>query len=149
MARAQRPTELKLSEAAKKIITLAGRIRSYYDTELPKRYPQYPIIQIGEEGPPPPPDEKALRKFMTELPADLIYQLVLVMYIGRGDFGVEDLAGSYGYMKEKFADPKWAAWQMMEKTPLADYLSDGLALLEEHAIDVDKLPVENQERANT
>ena len=142
MAKPERPTQVKLSQAAKRAITLAGKIRAYYDRELPKRYLHYPVISPGEEGPPPPPEEKTLNQFLTTLPPDLLYQLLLVMYLGRGDYGVEDLAGPYAALKGTIGEPQWAASQMMEKAPLADYLSDGLAKLQEHGIDVDNLPLQ-------
>jgi hypothetical protein len=141
MAKGPRQTATKLSQAAKKVITLAATIRAYYDTDLPKRYLHYPIIAAGEEGPPPPPEERTLEQFLGELPHGLLNKLILVMYLGRGDFGVEDLADVYDDLRQTLSDPKWAASQMMEKTPLADYLADGLAQLEEHGIDVDHLPL--------
>jgi hypothetical protein len=141
MAKGQSKTETKLSQATKRTITLARKIRAYYDDELPKSYPHYPIISPGEEGPPPPPEEKALTQFLSELPPELLYQLLLVMYVGRGDFDVGDLAGAYAALKQSFGEPKWAASQMLEKAPLAAYLSDGLAQLQEHGIDVDNLPL--------
>jgi hypothetical protein len=63
------------------------------------------------------------------------------MYLGRGDFEAHDLADSYKELKSTFETAELAASQMMEKAPLADYLSDGLATLKKHAINVDSLPV--------
>jgi hypothetical protein len=142
MAKAQSKAETKLSQAVKRTITLARKIRAYYDEKLPKWYSHYPIISPGEEAPPPPPEEAALSQFLSELPAELLNQLALVMYLGRGDFDVEDLAAAYAAMKQTFGEPKWAASVMMEKAPLADYLSDGLMQLQEHGIGVDNLPLQ-------
>jgi hypothetical protein len=142
MAKGQRPAEMKLSQAAKKTISLAAKIHAYYETELPKWFPQYPIITSEEEGPPPPPEEKALRKFLLELPADLLYQLILIIYLGREEFGVDRLADTYAALKQSTAEPKWAVTEMVETASLADYLSDGLERLQAHGIDVDHLPLQ-------
>jgi hypothetical protein len=71
------------------------------------------------------------------------------MYLGRGDFGADDLPGSYEALKQTFGKPEWAASQMMEKAPLAEYLSDGLLELERHRIPVDDLPLVGTEGAKT
>jgi hypothetical protein len=70
------------------------------------------------------------------------------MYIGREDFGVDDLPGRYEPLKQTFGTPERAASQMMDKAPLADYLSDGLSELKRHRIPVDNLPLEDTETAN-
>jgi hypothetical protein len=142
MAKAQSKTETKLSQAAKRTISLARKIRAYYDDKLPKWYPQYPVITPGDEGPPPPPEEKILTEFLSEISPELLDQLILVMYLGRGDFDVKDLAGAYAALKQTVGEPKWVASQMMDKAALADYLSDGLVRLQEHGIDLDDLPLQ-------
>ena len=132
---------MSLSDAAAKVIDLAGKVRNYYSVELPKKYPDYPILVAEVAVPPSPPEEKKLRKFMKELPAETVFQLALLMYLGRGDYGVEELPGNYEALKETFGEPEAAARQMMDKAPLADYLSDGLAQLAEHGMDVNALPL--------
>jgi hypothetical protein len=111
---------MKLSEAAKRVITLARKVREYYDAELPNWYPDYPVINPAQEGPPPPKEEGELRKFLRSLPPETISRLMLLMYLGRGDFGADDLPGSYEALKQTFGKSGWAASQMMEKAPLAD-----------------------------
>ncbi len=130
---------MKLSETAKQVIGLAEAIRNYWDTELPKRHPDYPLVHPGEDSGPPPPEQKKLDKLLASLPEDVIYKLALIMKIGRGDFGPDDLAGHYQALKETFVKPEWAASQMMEKAPLADYLTDGLTELKRNGINVDQL----------
>ena len=130
---------VKLSEVVKEVIRLAQATREYWDTELPKRHPDYPLVHSGEDSGPPPPQEVQLQKLLTELPEDMIYKLILIMYLGRGDFSTRDLAGHFEQMKETFAKPEWAVSQMMEKAPLADYLAQGLDELSKNRVDVDKL----------
>jgi hypothetical protein len=133
--------QMRVSDAAERAIDLARKVREYYAAELPKRHPNYPVIGLDEESAPSPPEEKELSDFLAALPVEIIYQLILVMYLGRGDFGTNDLADYYETLKRTFSDPKHAASQMMGKAPLADYLLDGLEELRKHNINVDSLPL--------
>ena len=132
---------MNLSEAANRVIDLAGKIREYYAIELPKRHPNYPVVGVDEESPSPPPEEKELRDFLSTLSDEMIYQLILIMYLGRGDFGTDELAEYYEASKGTFGDSEHAASQMMDKAPLADYLLDGLEELRKHKINVDQMPL--------
>jgi hypothetical protein len=132
---------MKLSEVANRVIDLARKVRDYYATELPKRHPHYPLVGPGEETAPPPPEEKELRAFLARLSEDVIYQLVLIMYLGRGDVGTDDLAGAFQALKGTFGDAEHAASRLIRIAPLADELSDGLEELAKHKIDVDGLPL--------
>jgi hypothetical protein len=138
---------MKLSQTIQKVIALAGKVRTYYDAELPKWYPDYPIVKPGQEGPPSPKEERELKEFVRALPPEMIYRLLLIMYLGREDFGIEDLASRYEALKQTFGQPEWAASQMLEKAPLAQYLTDGLSELKRHRIPVDDLPLEDTEEA--
>jgi hypothetical protein len=131
----------KLSQAVKDVIVLAKAIRNYWDSELPKRHPDYPLVRPGEDSGPPPAEERQLRDLLAGLPEEVLYQLLLMMYLGRGDFTTDDLAQQYDALKKTFGKREWAASQMVEKAPLADYLTDGLAELAKSGIDVDDLPL--------
>jgi len=131
---------MKLSEAVQKVISLAKGIREYWESELPKRHPDYPIMNPGEPLAPPPPEEKKLAKLFASLPEDMVYQIGLLMYLGRGDFDVRELADCYKALIES-TDATALASQLADKAPLADYLQDGLAELKKHSIDVDSLPL--------
>lgn len=132
---------MNVSEAANRVIDLSRKIRDYYETELPKRHPNYPLVGPGEETAPPPPEEKKLSDFLATLSDDTIYQLILIAEIGRGDFGTEDLAVNYESLKGMFGDSEQAVSEMMDIAPLADYLLDGLEELRKHNINVDKMPL--------
>ncbi len=124
----------KFSEAAAKVIALAQVIRSYWNEELPKRHPNYPIVDPFEDSGPPPPEEAELEEFLEGLPPNWIYQLILVMYLGRGDFGTPDLPAQFEYVKTMFRKPEWAISQMMGKGPLPRYLANGLDRLKRDKI---------------
>ena len=132
---------MTLSEAAHKVIELGRTVHDYYDTELPKWHPNYPLVGLDEVDPPAPPAEKELRAFLASLSKEMVYQLILIMYLGRGDYGTDDLALSYANLKIMFRSPDQAASRMMGYAPLAAYLSDGLEELRKHQIDVDKMPL--------
>jgi hypothetical protein len=138
---------MKLSEAADRVITLARKVREYYDAELPKWYPDYPVIDPAQEGPPPPKEERELSSFLRSLPSETIYRLILVMSLGRSDFGTDDLAGSHQALKQKFGTPERAAYHLMHTAPLAEDLSDGLRELKRHRIPVDELPLKDTDEA--
>jgi hypothetical protein len=138
----KREEEMNLSEAANRVIDLGRKVREYYDTELPKRYPNYPVADHEEESVPPPPEEKELRDFLSSLSDELLYQLILLMYLGRGDVGTEDLEGYYQSLKDTVGNREQTASRMMLfKVILADELSDGLEELRKHNINVDKMPL--------
>jgi len=130
---------VKLSEAAATVIALARAIRAYWEAELPMRHPDYPVMHTDEDSGPPPPGNAKLKQFLAGLPADMVYQLLLVMSLGRGDFGTADLAEHFEQIKTTFGKPEWAILQMMDKAPLADYLIDGLDKLNRSRINADKL----------
>lgn len=132
---------IQLSEAASRVIDLARKVREYYAAEYPKYHKKYPVVDLLEPGPPPPDEERQLKDFLISLPVEMIYRLILLMYLGRGDFPAGELQAALEYLKSTFPKPEWAVSQMMEKAPLADYLSDGLDELRKKAIDVDHLPV--------
>lgn len=138
---------MRLSETTNKVIHLARIIREYYDTESPKYHPNYPTIHLSEEGPPPPREKEELIELLRSLPPEMVYQLILIMYLGRGDYGVDEMASQYEALQETFIKPDWAITQMVEKAPLADYLTDGLSELAQHQISVDDLPLGNREAA--
>ncbi len=130
---------MSLSTTSQEVVSLARAIRNYWDAELPKRHPDYPIVHSGEDSGPPPPEEKQLQALLMDLPEDTLYKLALIMYLGRGDFRAEDLPRQFEYLKNTFTKPEWVISQMIEKASLADYLTDGLAELKRHEIDLDHL----------
>ncbi len=132
---------MTLSEAARTVIELANKIRDYWTRELPKYHPDYPVISTGEPEAPPPPERQQLIHFLKGLPPELIHQLLLLMYLGRRDYGTADLADHYAQLKTTFKKTEWAISQMIEKGPLGEYLADGLARLEKAGIDPDNLPL--------
>ena len=84
-------------------------------------------------------EERRLREFLEAQPPAVVYLLIAIMYLGRGDFEAKDLLDQYGDMSEACGNPKAAARQMVVKLPLPDYLEQGLNKLARAGMDVDKL----------
>lgn len=132
---------MKLSDAANTVIDLAGKVRQYYETELPKRHPNYPLVGPEDESAPPPPEEKELKDFLTSLSNDNLYQLLLLVNLGRGYVGAEDMAEYFDEWKRTSDGAQFAVLELMGMAPLADYLLDGLEELRRRRINVDKMPL--------
>jgi hypothetical protein len=133
---------MKLSEAAQKAIELADTIEAYWNRERPKYHPHYPLIRANEKTVPAPPEAADLDRLLKSLSPEQIYTLILVLYIGRGDYPAHHLPESYQAMKETFEKPEYAISQMSGKRPLGEYLRDGLEELKKAGIDVDTLHLE-------
>jgi hypothetical protein len=133
---------MTLSKAAERVIELSGQIRDYYDTELPKRYPNYPLIDGEEEDVPPPPQEAELESFLNSLPDELVFQLRLLTRIAWDTVPVTRLAETYHELKEDLGETSEAvSWLMTFHGTLAGQLSDGLEILRRNRINPDKLPL--------
>jgi hypothetical protein len=128
-----------LSEVLKEVIALAEAAQAYWSVELPKRHPRYPIVQPGEDSGPPPAEEEKLRQLLAGLPSDVLYQLALIMSLGRRSLKNGGLAERYEAVKDRLGCPEEAVNRMAEKASLAEELSDGLEELQRHHIDVDHL----------
>lgn len=77
---------MKLSEAVREIIRLGDASRVYWDRELPKHHPRYPVIRAGEDSGPPPPEDAQILTLLNNLPEDEVYALLLLLYVGCGDY---------------------------------------------------------------
>ena len=83
-----------------------------------------------------------MQDFLGTLSDDLIYRLIMITKLTRGEFSADDMAGHYHALKETVGEPAEVIRTMMwDKTILADELLDGLEELRKHKMDVDKLPL--------
>jgi hypothetical protein len=130
---------MKLSEVVRQVIRLGDASRAYWDRELPKRHPDYPLIRAGEDSGPPPPEDAQIEALLKGLPEDQLYGLIVLMYVGRGDFSADHLLPAYQTMKETFPSKDLAIAQMTGKRTLAEYLTDALEQIEKRHIDLDRL----------
>jgi len=130
---------MKLSEAVREVIRLGDASRAYWDRELPKHHPHYPLIRAEEDSAPPPPEDAQIQSLLKSLPEDQVYALILLTYVGRGDFSADDLLPAYQTMKETFPSKDLAIAQMSGKNTLAEYLTDAMEEIQKRHIDLDNL----------
>src|SRR5260370_1023870 len=130
---------MKLSEVVREVIRLGDASRAYWDRELPKHHPHYPVIRAGEDSALPPPEDGQIQALLKSLPEDQLYVLILLMYVGRGDFSADDLLAAYQTMKETFPSKDLAIAQMTGMKALAEYLTDAMEEIQKRHIDLDSL----------
>ena len=130
---------MKLSEVVRDVIRLGDASRAYWDRELPKHHPHYPVIRAGEGSVPEPPEDAQILDLLKSLPEDQVYALILLMYVGRGDFSADHLLPAYQTTKETFPSKDLAIAQMTGKNTLAEYLTDAMEEIHKRHIDLDSL----------
>jgi hypothetical protein len=130
---------MKFSETLSKVVELATAIRDYWNTELPKRHPNYPVVSEEEDSGPPPPQEVELHSLLEKLSDEDVYKLLLLMYLGRGDFGTDNLPSHYEGLKQRFRKRERAISLLEGKAPLGEYLVDGMSELNRSAVEIDEL----------
>jgi hypothetical protein len=131
---------MKLSETVQEVIRLAEQIRSYWEEELPKRHPDYPLVHPGDDDGPPPPQERELHDLLKRLPSDTVFALALLADLAHGQVEPDDLAGRYKEVKADLQTRSQAIALLLDTVTLGEDLTDGLAALRENGLDVDALP---------
>ena len=106
---------------------------------MPKHHPHYPVIRAGENSAPPPPEDAQIEALLKRLPEDQLYALILLTYVGRGDFSADHLLPAYQTMKEIFPSRDLAIAQMTGMKTLAEYLTDAMEEIQKRHIDLDSL----------
>ena len=127
---------MRFSETVKRVIEFAEAIDEYWSRELPKRHPNYPLVNPGEQSGPPPPEESALRQFLDSLPDEDLYRLLTLLHLGREDFPATEFDERCREAASDYPEREAVIWQLVERT-LPDYLSDGLESLKASGIDID------------
>ena len=130
---------MKLSEAVRKVIRLGDASRAYWDRELPRHHPHYPLIRAGEDSAPPPPEDAQIQTLLTGLPEDQLYAVALLTYVGRGDVTADRLIPAYRAIKESLPSKETAIAQITGQKTLGEYLADAIAEIQKRHIDLDRL----------
>ena len=130
---------MKLSELVREVIRLGDASRAYWDRELPKHHPRYPLIRAGEDSAPPSPEDAQIQALLTSLPENQLYALLLLTYVGRGDFSADNLPAAFQNMKETFPSRDLAVAQLTGSKTLAEYLTDAVDEIRKRRIDLDGL----------
>jgi len=130
---------MKLSEVIREVIRLGDASRAYWDRELPKHHPHYPRVRPGEDSGPPPPEDQQIQTLLKNLPEDQLYALMVLTYVGRGDFSADRLVTAYGTIKDIFPSRELAIAQITGTNTLAEYLTDAMEEIQKRHIDLDSL----------
>ncbi len=125
------------TEALKELIRLGRRSRRYWERELPKCHPKWPLVQSGESSAPPPPEDAEIQELLRSLREEDLYLLCLLMYVGRGDFDIDHLGPAYRKTRDAFPSREVAIDQMVGRPELSEYLMDAWEEVQERRIDLD------------
>jgi hypothetical protein len=130
---------MKMLRIVEQVIGLASAIESYWEAELPKRHPDYPLVRAGEESGPAPPQRQQLDDLLESLSESEVFSLLLLMHVGRGDISPQDWKKGLSQLEQSIGGKAAAIGQMTSKATLAAFLSDGLEELKKHRIRLDAL----------
>ena len=134
---------MDMKKTVERVIELSRSVKEYWDRELPKRHPNYPWVNPGEDSGPPPPEAKELETLLFQLSPEEVFRLILVRNLGRRDFDTENLLDQYDQIKEYIGNPVRAVYQMVRNPTLPDDLEDGMSRLTKAGIDVSQLFAEH------
>ena len=132
---------MAFSDTVKRVMELADVIQKFWDVELPKRHPTYPIIGPGEEPGPPPPEEDDLRALLESLPPDDLYLLLALDELGWGVATAGDIGALQRHAREQYPDLDIIIDWIAETPVRLSFVPDGLRVLSAAGVDVDHLPV--------
>ena len=127
------------TEALKELMRLGVRSRAYWERELPKRHPKWPLVQAGEDSGPPPPEDAEIRNVLESLPDEDLFLLCLLMYVGRGDFDLDHLKAAYRRTRDTLPGRELAIDQMLGQPALSEYLTEAWDEVQKRHIDLDSL----------
>ena len=128
---------MKLSEVVREYIPLGEASRIYWERELPKYHPRYPIIRDGEESPPAPPEDAQIEALLRRLSEEQLYTLLVLADVGVSNYHANDLQSVYRRMKEFYPSSDEAIAHMVESFWLADDLAEGIEEFQKRNIDLD------------
>jgi hypothetical protein len=97
------------------------------------------MILAGENSAPPPPEDAQIQALLKSLPEDQVYALILLTYVGRGDFSADHLSPAYQTIKEILPSRDLAIAQITGQKALAEYLTDAMEEIQKRHIDLDSL----------
>ena len=134
----QRGKKMTIATAVSKVMPLAMAIQNYWEKELPRRHPNYPLVDPNVDDGPPPPETQLLREFLERLPEETLYRLGLIISPGRARFDTSRLESRYHELRDEYDVSSCIAW-VLDNIHLADDLEYGMEILSEKGIDLDKL----------
>ena len=129
---------MTFSDTVKRVIDLTAAINDYWDEELPKRHPNYPLVEEGVDDGPPPPEEKELSDLLHALPPADVYRLAALMYLGRDRRPGTEWEAKAIKVADEWPNIQSLVRVMKGKGSLGYYLAEGRDALAAHGIDMDE-----------
>lgn len=126
-----------LSSSLDRAITLASDATKYWEVELSDAHPLFPLTGPKDKKVPPPKEQAELEKLLKSLPAEDVFKLVALMYLGRGDFDVPDLPDQLEELKTTFESVDLAIDQMLDKFTLGEFLAEARSCLNVEKVSLD------------
>lgn len=139
---------MKLTKIVDDVIRLGDASRDYWEGELRKHHPDYPIVHEGEFEVPPSPEDALIQQLLAGLTDEQLYLVLWLAYVGRGDYRSDDLSGGYHDLKATFPQRDVAIAQLASNKFLAEYLKDAIDDLQRHKIEVDRLALQDLLQSN-
>lgn len=131
---------MKLSETIAGIAALSQARNEHFRVETNKRCPGQKFISgTVLAAIPPAPQGQELRRLLSAQTPAMLYLLVAIMYIGRGDFDPADLLDHYVEVSDRLVKPVLAIETLLSKGVVGDLLQRGVIELAAVGVDVDGL----------
>jgi hypothetical protein len=97
-------------------------------------YGKYPDgFELGKTQPAPiSPEETTLKNAIDALPTDVAQDLSALMYLGRDGLENQSVAEAVEWLRNDASkrEDKWVKQTLYSKTPLGDYLEQGLQIIQ-------------------
>ena len=130
---------MKLSRVVGELIRLGDASHAYWDHELPKHHPHYPVVRAGEASVPPPPEDARFKRCSAALRTISSTPSHSLRTWARATFSADHLQTAFQTMKETLPNKELAIAQIMAEKSLAEYLTDAMEEIRNREIDLDHL----------
>ena len=131
---------MPFTDMLRRVIELSTAIREYWETELPKRHPNYPIVGTeGDDDGPPPPESADLQSLFQTLGVAEVSSLLAIIDLGRKRWKPAELTDRARTFAAKMSDTEPWISRLMDDYSLAENLQNGLDLLSRKGVDIDTL----------
>jgi hypothetical protein len=129
---------MKFSEIVEEVIAMA---RAANEVRVAKVAKDAPLIGSGSVATMDrwTPETAELRRFLEARPPGVVYMLLALVYLGRGDFPAREFRARVEDVRETFGDPKLVERELVSKWLLPEHLEEGLRKLTRARVDVDGL----------
>jgi hypothetical protein len=134
---------MKLSEIVARVCDLGTAVAEYRERMRPRSTGSGRGVIPVSQLPPPPPrlaEELELRALLGSLVVAQLNALLVIMYVGRGDWDAEDdFLDHYHHISDTFPHAAWAVDKLLSKRALVEFLRQGVAAFTRAGKNIDHL----------